>query len=689
MIDVLQKRLVNTPVEIDKAISKIVSYNKTYSENSDAMITFDETGDDNFVILRAVENTSENKAELLNKIKKKRIVDIIKYNLRQAGLDAKIIDKSLYSFLNLEDAETNAEGFKQLIQLSQNDDFLVRDDLCQVIGRFIVHILGKDHPLIERLTQQLLVKVKENPKDPTSPESAIIDIYTKEHPEIDEIAATIKDAEGNESQDALMDMAGYFVGKMINQSKYRNAKHGSGIARIFSRIWNFIKNIFKRSDIVTYKKAIRKAEQDAIEIAQGFMNMEYNDLMQQAVKDMEAGDIESITIEKERKVEHEQYQRNVEVAKDVMNSLQLMVNELRNVDKGMYKKMLTDLSKIQNAYDMVDIADGIFVASQANQAIIECLKFIQGHWNDVVEELNKVNFNDEEDFIKNMGRHARRLSVANTWVTTAGFILDTLRDAVNTSSNLKNDFIDFTEIKVLDEYGFENKINLQEFVGKLNLLLLGHEKGGMMAVVNNARRQFVLRFMKEIVGSDHIMHTTRTLFQGMNLEKEYGKKELLEYIIDDFAHEVHWFDTHFRTMSNNPDIMGQALDKVLKEMKYNGQRNFLDEQSKLLDIMDYADAHKINFDKFYTWTDNAPSGYLIGYVEDPKTKIKMGVDWGKWANDFEEFKNNAKREFKKEYRDALRTGMDAQIAVLWSNFFDAKYKEWHQVHSSSKEVIND
>jgi len=66
MIDVLQKRLGNLPVSIDAAINKIVSYNKVYSENSDIMILFDETPDSNYVKLRVVENTPENRAQLLD-----------------------------------------------------------------------------------------------------------------------------------------------------------------------------------------------------------------------------------------------------------------------------------------------------------------------------------------------------------------------------------------------------------------------------------------------------------------------------------------------------------------------------------------------------------------------------------------------------------------------------------------------
>ena len=156
MINIIQKQVGKLPTTFDKAIYQIISYNNAYSESSDIMLTFEEVpGLERNVIVRAVENNEVNKAELLSRLKKRRINEIILYNLRNAGIDVAKNPSIISSYLDRENPEVNAEGLKEIILLAQNDDYLINSDLSHIIGRFIVHILGKDHPLIERMMKEL------------------------------------------------------------------------------------------------------------------------------------------------------------------------------------------------------------------------------------------------------------------------------------------------------------------------------------------------------------------------------------------------------------------------------------------------------------------------------------------------------------------------------------------------------
>jgi hypothetical protein len=82
------------------------------------------------------------------------------------------------------------------------------------------------------------------------------------------------------------------------------------------------------------------------------------------------------------------------------------------------------------------------------------------------------------------------------------------------------------------------------------------------------------------------------------------------------------------------------------------------------------------------------SGYLIGYINYEGEKL--GVDYGRWQEDFEEFTKKQREAFETKYgKRELAKMSENQRAVLWHKFYDKKYNDWHKQNSVTVVQRND
>jgi hypothetical protein len=110
----------------------------------------------------------------------------------------------------------------------------------------------------------------------------------------------------------------------------------------------------------------------------------------------------------------------------------------------------------------------------------------------------------------------------------------------------------------------------------------------------------------------------------------------IDKIMDELGNDLNWWEKQFSSMSNNPDIWGQAFDKILKITKLNSNRKFLNDRNNLLLLQQEARKRGVNLGHLYDRdAEGVPTGYLIGYVMVEGEKF--GADWGRWQEDFDEF----------------------------------------------------
>jgi len=155
----------------------------------------------------------------------------------------------------------------------------------------------------------------------------------------------------------------------------------------------------------------------------------------------------------------------------------------------------------------------------------------------------------------------------------------------------------------------------------------------------------------------------------------------IDKIMDELGNDLNWWEKQFSSMSNNPDIWGQAFDKILKITKLNSNRKFLNYRNDLLLIQQEARKKGVNLGHLYDRdAEGIPTGYLIGYVIVEGEKF--GADWGRWQEDFDEFTKKQKELFREKYGARELSRMrESQRAVLWHKFYNKAYKDWHKENS--------
>lgn len=177
----------------------------------------------------------------------------------------------------------------------------------------------------------------------------------------------------------------------------------------------------------------------------------------------------------------------------------------------------------------------------------------------------------------------------------------------------------------------------------------------------------------------------RVMFVEEELAKvDEGMKNSITDVIDK---DLNWFNTYIESMSNNPDIMGQLLDKSVKEANSwannanIADRNILVELSKEWDKI----APKERTSVLYEKDENGQSdGYLVSRYNT-----------GKWVKDYDAFLKQATLEFYETYpmykpkQDIFGDDIPVSEAakLQYQLFMKRKKNAWHREHSHYDEQL--
>lgn len=177
----------------------------------------------------------------------------------------------------------------------------------------------------------------------------------------------------------------------------------------------------------------------------------------------------------------------------------------------------------------------------------------------------------------------------------------------------------------------------------------------------------------------------RIMFVGEELAKvDEGMKNAVTDVIDK---DLNWYNTFMESMSNNPDIMGQLLDKSVKEANSwansanISDRNALVELSKEWDEISSGERTSLLYEK----DENGQSdGYLVSEYNT-----------GKWVRDFDDFLKQATLEFYERYpmykpkQDVFGDDLPVSDAakLQYQLFMKRKKNDWHRKHSHYDEHL--
>ena len=656
---IIEKSLGNgEPMDYSTAIYKIQAYNKE-NPSSQFFASFVENPDKT-VTIKVLDNNAKNRAQLLDAVKKRSLVDRMMYYLRNAGVDVKFLEDGTQSVYSTVNAEQNAEGLYELIQLSQASKKNIRQDLTEHCGHLAIDILGDSNPLVQRLLDAL----ERN------------DLYQ-------EIIKQNPNFAAHRFQDNdLKAVAGWLVGNQFNQSIDKAGNPNNPINKVLKTLGNLLNRIIdavkvklKKIPSREYAASLRQVNDIAAQIAQGFTSPEFNGMAEDAIANAESTYLKDT-------INTPNVSTNVRVTKQVLDDLHRYVKSVRFYNDKLYKQLQKDLAQVESNIDFnkIGTVDDTIMNSEAMVALANALQMLIDNHANIIGKISKIDFNAEADFTANMGQYANDIRTALMYANTAENIakLIDLYTIQNEKTAPDSVLQGFSDIEIASKYGGSlQKVDLT----RINKVLKGliEDKGGLLNLTKNLQRSYVKRFLTEIIGRNQIERADRVLgFSGQAVD---GSTMSIDKIMDELGNDLNWWEKQFSSMSNNPDIWGQAFDKILKITKLNSNRKFLNDRNNLLLLQQEARKRGVNLGHLYDRdAEGVPTGYLIGYVMVEGEKF--GADWGRWQEDFDEFTKQQKELFKEKYGARELSRMrESQRAVLWHKFYNKAYKDWHKENS--------
>lgn len=648
----------NIPIDYSTAIYKIQAYNKE-NPSSKFLASFEESSEGN-VVIKVVDNNKKNLAKLIDKVKKRSLIDRMMYYLRDAGVDVKFLKDGTQSQYSTVNAEMNAQGLYELIELSQSSQKNIRKDLTEHCGHLAIDILGDSHPLVQRLMNALTNNdfyqqiMKQNPD------------FAAQRFQTDDVKA----------------MAGWLVGKQLDQGIDRSiinrnsliGKTLTGISKLINRLIDAVKVKLHKIPNKQYTASLRQANDLAAQIAQGFVSPTFNGNVEDALSNSQDTYLKD-------SVNTPKVSTNIRVSKQILDDLHRYVKSVRAYDSKLFKQLQKDLATVEGVIDFTKIgrADDIIMDDQALLAITNALQMLIDNHTTIIRKIENIDFNAEADFTQNMGQYANDIRIALAYANTAANIaalvdLYTVKNEHTESSSVLSSF----EVEIPSKYGGGTTFaNIVDINARLNELV--SSKGGLLNVTKNLQRSYVKRFMTEIIGSAQIERADRVM--GWTAQSIDGSTLSMDRIIEELGNDLNWWERYFSSMSNNPDLIGQAFDKVIKIAKLRANAKCLEDKNALLILQQEAKKRGVNVGHLYDRdSEGIPTGYLIGFVDIDGDRV--GVDWGRWQEDFDTFTEQQREAFKEKYGAIELAKMrDAQKAVLWHKFYNKAYRNWHKENS--------
>jgi hypothetical protein len=589
-----------------------------------------------------------------------------------------------YSTENIGNAEKGLYGLIEVVETGN-----ITDSLAEEAGHFAVGALG-DYPLVKRLE-----KLLEN--EDVRREALGSDDY--------DFASL--------GTNPKREVAGRLVGKALQRKLSTN----SVLSTLANRIANLAKRIFYNFTGNEMRWAAAKAESVANKIAYDFVDGSDRFSIENALSISETMYNASLTI-------------NTKTYRSVMDELGRLAKKLEAIaDDSLTKQIGASLNiSIVSGSDSAG-KNALQYANEHVEAIADSLAF-----DGIVQAINQiydylgggaqidrlmqaVDMTNPSDFYANMARNGRYLRQARTLLKSAGIIVNVVSEALdknNIDGVLKSSGESLEDSRYQDERGNWHSLDLKKTLLGCQTLLAGKESA-LVAL----EQSYFARFCEDIYGKKYISRATGLLWKDIWNGVDGSKEEEILYISNlvkgEGMADIDIFHRYLGSMSNNPDIIGQIVDKCVKLANKNADDIALQYKRKLSILKDRAKAIGLNVeDLIERDEDGLPTGNMImppawasenssseelaiqqAYLDDLGDGADLSdlysVDHGKWERDRAEFKKKAWEDFKKDYPDwESMTGF--LRGIQWQRYLRRpahSYKEWNKAHSIKVVVKNE
>lgn len=621
-------------------------------------------------------NTANEQQKLHDTIRNQELEDRIKALLKAHGVAVKFLEGDREGGrYTTENASRMENGLYGLIELNEKGH--VTDILAEEAGHFAVGALG-DNPLVQRLQNVL--------KDSRAQEAALGSEEYK--------TAQLGDKPSRE-------VAGRLVGKAL-QRKLDNGH----IARVLAnRIANIAKRAFYGITGNEVRWAAAKAEQIANKIAYQFADGSNKFKVENAI------DIQETMLDKSLTINQQVYRDTIDELGRMCKRLEAISRELPLTGSVQASLAMATLSGIdgqsgKSAMQMIDAQADVFAFDGIVQALVQVTDYL-GPDKQIDTLLKSVDLHNPSEFYANMARNGRNLHQARVFLNSAATIIDIISEALDKNhsggSLILANGSTLEDVRYQDEQGNWKTINIKDALSRYRNCIAADKSR-----LNNLETSYFAAFCEDIYGGKYITTTLGktwgNVWKGTEVLGEQRLK-IADMVRGEIGGDIDIFHRFLGSMSNNPDIIGQIVDKLVKNANKVADDITLQYRNKLEILLQRAKKMNLDMADLLERDENGvPTGNMItppasatqhgNQEEDFVHEAYMqelnevpSVHYGRWENARQKFKEEAWEEFKKQNPDWEGMAGFAR-GLKWDQFLRPKMKAWNKANSIRVDVLD-
>ena len=619
------------------AIHKVQDFNRTNPFRGSYMATL--TYSDGQYRLSVVRRSNKQESRLESIIHKQSLQDRILYYLERAGVSVDFLDReskdntSRYSTMN---AERTAEGLYQLIRIAHGEN--VTQELAEEAGHFAVGALG-DHVLVTRLLNLLTEDVQKS------------------------ILGDSDKVLGNNSK---REVAGMLVGQAL-QGKIDDKMAWQKLAQ---RIATFCKKVFYNLKGDDIKLSILNAESTARQIAEGFVSPNFN------------GNVETALQTKEM-LYSAAPSYNVATYRRTIQQLNLLVRQLGNIAQDSFS------DEVMQALLEAEVGRGLLtnkVGIVADNISLEGIAIALSNMADMVGPgktvdnlLKSIDFTNLTEFNDHLAENGRKLRQARTFISNLLILTNLINDALDTTTGQAKIIGDVEHI-VINDNGTLKQVNLKDLLTQVKQSLQGTAMS-LEGELKTKEFQFFSRFMQQVYGEKYITLSARQVFKKQNghlvfkpmaeAMQTISTKDFIDSSLESLESDISLYQRWLSSMSNNGDVIGQLVDKIVKQANKQADDITLNVFDSLRILKERL--HNLGYKDTSFLFEKDHEGKLTG-------NILSELNWGEWENDRKAFLD-AEREAFKQANPSLVNMSENEKALKWQIWLHPKMKAWNEAHS--------
>lgn len=688
VIKVLNKDIGEGEYSYEEALNRITEFNENNSWSDKMLATMIPSGRGKYFVSvvpktknvtdvdgkeKEERNTLNEQQKLHNTIRNKELEKRLISLLRSHGVSVKFLEGDekggRYSTENVVQMENGLYG---LIEV--NEKGTTSEVFAEEAGHFAVGALG-DNPLVKRLENLL--------GDPAVQWEAL----GKE--EFDN---------ANLGKNPAREVAGRLVGKAL----MRKLDNGAPYKVLANRIANLAKRVFYGITGNEVRWAAAKAEQIANRIAYQFVEGSDKFSVQNAINIKETMLDSRLTM-------------NQKVYRDVMDEMGRMVKRLEALSQDQFTGQMqaslamsvisgSDNATGQTALQMVDSVADTFAFDGIVQSLVQITDYL-GPGKEIDQLMKAVNLENPSEFYQNMARNGRYLRQARTFIRSAEIIIDTINSVLDKNHlggtiTLANGST-IHDVKYQDENGTWRSIDLMNALTTYRNIIAATK-----SELTNLESAYFARFCEDIYGSKYITSTTGILWSDIwHGQQALGEqsKSIADMVMGEGMEDIDVFHRYLGSMSNNPDVIGQIADKLVKSANKVADDMTIKYQERLIILKERAEKLGLNVADLVERDDNdIPTGNMITPPAAPTQEGNREEDFiydaymaelgfvpavhnGRWESERDAFKEQMWEDFKAANPD-WESMSGFTRGYKWDQFLRPKMKDWNNHHSIKVEV---